>query len=1186
MSALAVCILASMFLPVFGEDPEKPDVDRPLVAFTPDWRTMFYNETLTIFCLHPSNAQENETYIWYRNNIPMDITQQNFTISSIQLYDRANYQCQTRTSAISDPIRPHVITDLSILRVPRYTFEDDILNITCDSRLDVNTTNAKVSFYKNYDLVKPMNYETYLFVGRVDRTVTGKHKCTKKAIFKNEVKESDAEEMLEVTELFTPPELKLSSYPVSVGMDVTMTCVTTLHPFRADTELQFAFYRNGWHVQGFGSSNKFLVQSVEVEDSGEYSCEVRTLMNSVRKISSQLLVLIQESVRPMLSVSPNWDKIMRFEQVTMTCDDKKSKRYLWYKDNVRMFSTGNTLRVYATSDKDIGHYQCQGESGEKSQPVHLDVFFVWLILQAPLSIHEGDTVTLKCKMWTSGKGVNTTFYKDDNMIQFLGSQDDLRLGTVSKNTTGKYKCTRYVDTGSISKTYIAEEYISVVELFSSPDIRLNLDPVVEGADMILTCHTSVSQLRQSISLKFAFYKNGKMVQDFSRSRKYKISSAQLEDSGSYVCEAKTLSNDVKKASKAVSITVQGMAVVSFIPNVGKILTAETITLTCKVDPKIKDEQEYYWYKDRSQLNISLQSITIQEALVSDSGYYQCRSTNTHMSEPVRLDVSNSDIVLQAPPFVLEGDNLNLTCHSRRGLNLRSTKFYKNSNLLKLLGSESVLSLGKAYTSMSGEYKCSSVSGPSSSYNTYSAELFVPVIEVFSYLAVKVKTSLTIEGYPISLSCDFALNPALNPLRGSTNLELAFYRGENRIREFGKSNSYEIKVARTTDSGNYTCKIQSSLIDEVKVSPKLEVIVQELFSTPVLTVSPTNIQSGKSLFVNCDFTLHPDKENINVKTALYKNGKALTKFKSSWFSRVDSGFSGDYMCEVSDPSRTIIKYSKAMNIVVEEQVSGVRLITDHDTNMLAGSNITLLCSVREGSSLSFTWMHNFKELNYSCATYQILHNGQMLFIESAQTYHSGSYKCKVSNHFSSSESNKMEFTIIEPIGGALLSTNKKVLDVVKEDSLTFTCFLTQGKGSYFFWIHNEQHLEQNTSIYEFQEGGKVLHIKSAQPHHEGSYQCVVEKDFSPKRRLVAQSGTLTLKISSKGGFYLKPLLIIMAVMAILFISFIVYKYQNKLVKPHFFQGKPENTRVPLENIGDKVLLVDNMENSERSPNSHH
>lgn len=85
----------------------------------------------------------------------------------------------------------------------------------------------------------------------------------------------------------------------------------------------------------------------------------------------------------------------------------------------------------------------------------------------------------------------------------------------------------------------------------------------------------------------------------------------------------------------------GMAVVAFTPNVGKIITGESMTFMCNVDSNMKGDQTFYWYKDNEKIKETQQRFTIQSASVNDSGYYQCRSSVTHLSDPVRLDVSNS-----------------------------------------------------------------------------------------------------------------------------------------------------------------------------------------------------------------------------------------------------------------------------------------------------------------------------------------------------------------------------------------------------------------------------------------------------------------------------------------------------------------------------------------------------------------
>lgn len=98
-----------------------------------------------------------------------------------------------------------------------------------------------------------------------------------------------------------------------------------------------------------------------------------------------IFLSVLESIKPVLSFYPNWDKVLRNDQVTLTCNDQRSMTFSWYKDNVKLSSTGESLRVFAHRDKDIGYYQCQGESGEKSNPVHLDVFFGKISSSAPKS---------------------------------------------------------------------------------------------------------------------------------------------------------------------------------------------------------------------------------------------------------------------------------------------------------------------------------------------------------------------------------------------------------------------------------------------------------------------------------------------------------------------------------------------------------------------------------------------------------------------------------------------------------------------------------------------------------------------------------------------------------------------------------------------------------------------------------
>ncbi|XP_040189343.1 high affinity immunoglobulin gamma Fc receptor I-like [Rana temporaria] len=89
---------------------------------------------------------------------------------------------------------------------------------------------------------------------------------------------------LPLPELFSPPEIK-ASYWVVEGDEMMVRCDTRLDPLRGGTELHFAFYRDGRTVRGYNVSDTYRVRSSQLEDSGKYTCEVRTASDTVRKRS-------------------------------------------------------------------------------------------------------------------------------------------------------------------------------------------------------------------------------------------------------------------------------------------------------------------------------------------------------------------------------------------------------------------------------------------------------------------------------------------------------------------------------------------------------------------------------------------------------------------------------------------------------------------------------------------------------------------------------------------------------------------------------------------------------------------------------------------------------------------------------------------------------------------------------------
>ncbi|CAI9580492.1 unnamed protein product, partial [Staurois parvus] len=98
---------------------------------------------------------------------------------------------------------------------------------------------------------------------------------------------------LSVKELFSPPVINVTPSRVIEGGEMTVTCDTRLDPLRGGTELHFAFYRDGRTVRDFNVSDTYRVRSAQLEDSGNYTCKVRTTSDTVRKRSDELHIQIQ-----------------------------------------------------------------------------------------------------------------------------------------------------------------------------------------------------------------------------------------------------------------------------------------------------------------------------------------------------------------------------------------------------------------------------------------------------------------------------------------------------------------------------------------------------------------------------------------------------------------------------------------------------------------------------------------------------------------------------------------------------------------------------------------------------------------------------------------------------------------------------------------------------------------------------
>ncbi|XP_040188596.1 Fc receptor-like A [Rana temporaria] len=152
--------------------------------------------------------------------------------------------------------------------------------------------------------------------------------------------------------------MKVTPSRVIEGGEMTVTCDTRLD---GGTELHFAFYRDGRTVRefstsdnyrdgrtvwGYNVSDTYRVRSSQLEDSGNYTCEVRTTSNTVRKMSDGLHIQItqkhdKELPVAVIAAAVIGSLVVIVISVVLIWKCKKRKRFLHQDPYQAISTTGN-----------------------------------------------------------------------------------------------------------------------------------------------------------------------------------------------------------------------------------------------------------------------------------------------------------------------------------------------------------------------------------------------------------------------------------------------------------------------------------------------------------------------------------------------------------------------------------------------------------------------------------------------------------------------------------------------------------------------------------------------------------------------------------------------------------------------------------------------------------------------------
>ncbi|XP_069585001.1 Fc receptor-like protein 3 [Ranitomeya imitator] len=557
MSALLWMVSISFLL-----DTSKAEV-LTYVTLDPDWRIIFRGEKMSFTCnvVH-STRKTDQKFYWYKDNQQIKGNQQKFQIESAKIKNSGNYQCKTMASNRSEPVSLAVSEDWVILQVPSYIYEGDRLTTNCRG-WDTLFSN-EVKTYMDGHIIENMGYY-------MDKTGTREYTCKRKRIL---IPYTSKPISVLIHELFTVPILQLTSSLIREGDEMTLTCVTTLALRRRTKQLQFAFYRNEQKIQEFSVNDNCRFSSAGLEHSGKYSCEVTTLLGTVRKMSESSTIQVQELFKtPVMEVVPS-ATVMKGEKVALQCvvtpPTGSPLLYSFFRGSqaIQDYTLENTYIIHQAGEENSGNYKCSSkpvnnkvlkysedlsivvtstfdngaigkEDSDRSVGVHQPQLKI-----LPEKVVVDDEVTLRCESSRSFFPMHYRFYHNGtilgNVTTYQKGFAEMRHIIKSVTMIGPYYCdSRNAISSRIQRSGTVHMFI----MDPVANVSITMDKVYEdftlGETVTLTC----SILRGN-SPSFHWFHNEKLIEQRSmfyqlidnQERLY-IDSLQIHHSGAYRCNA-------------------------------------------------------------------------------------------------------------------------------------------------------------------------------------------------------------------------------------------------------------------------------------------------------------------------------------------------------------------------------------------------------------------------------------------------------------------------------------------------------------------------------------------------------------------------------------------------------------------------------------------------------------------------
>ncbi|KAG8515758.1 Fc receptor-like A [Galemys pyrenaicus] len=507
---------------------------------------------------------------------------------------------------------------------------------------------------------------------------------------------------------------------------------------------------------------------------------------------------------------PPWVNVFRDEAVTLKCQGPDTPG----DHSTRWFHNGNFMPAqmqphysFKASNNTSGDYRCQTDQTSLSDPVHLEVFSDWLLLQTPSQVfQEGSPILLRCHSWENRPLYKVTFFHNKKAMKYFPQNSNFSIPEANLSHSGAYHCTGYIMRNLHSSASVV---ITVQKPESSGILGLIIVVVLVVVAKVAIVVAGViwfRRRRKRISANVTDTEEAAKIETIS------VLEAAGEQTTVTMKLGWVLTARVFYFSPMMLWAAQILLVVSGLPfpapEAGRHAAACFKTLQhegpvsaqdggCHTEDDLTDPRE---------LDFQYRGYTF--------------------SEPFHLIVSYDWLILRGPAMpVFEGDPLVLHCQAWQDWPLTQVTFYRDGSALGPPGPHREFSIAAAQEGDSGHYHCSGVfKSPGPGSPETASSVAITIQELFPAPVLRATPSAEpTEGGPVTLSCQTKLSPQ----RSAARLLFSFYKDGIVVRGRDFASEFQIPTAAGAHSGSYWCEVATKDGHVRKQSPKLELRVQEI-----------------------------------------------------------------------------------------------------------------------------------------------------------------------------------------------------------------------------------------------------------------------------------------------------------------------------------------------------------------------